>query len=149
MSFELLLLLLNCIMTWIMVGVILFVQVVHYPMFARYPKETFAEVAREHQSRTFWVVMPPMILELLSSLALLVWRPPSIPVWDVWLGVMCVGIWGFSTVLLQIPCHVRLERDGFSDTVHRRLVQTNVIRTVAWLVHGMLCLGMLTRVISP
>jgi len=53
-------LVLNVLASWTMVGVIWFVQVVHYPLLSVVPVESAASVAVEHQRRTGWVVMAPM-----------------------------------------------------------------------------------------
>jgi len=44
--------------TLVMVGVIWFVQVVHYPLMARVSASEFAAYEREHQNRTTFVVAP-------------------------------------------------------------------------------------------
>ena len=43
-------------------------------------------------------------------------------------------IW-LSTMVLQVPCHRRLET-GFDAAVARRLVRTNWVRTFAWTALG-------------
>jgi hypothetical protein len=126
------LLLVNTAATWVMVGVIWFVQLVHYPMLARYADFPAAE--REHQRRTSWVVFPPMAAELLTSVLLVVARPDSAALWA---GGGLVAVWGFSTALVQVPLHDRLSA-GFDPALHRRLVRTNWVRTIAWTVRGLL-----------
>lgn len=128
------LVLLNAVATWAMVGVIWFVQLVHYPLFAAYAGDGFGRAMADHQRRTFWVVFPLMMTELVTSLALL-----ATPGWLPWVGAACVGVWGFSTVLVQVPLHGRLGRDGFDPPTARWLVQTNWVRTAAWSLHGGLC----------
>ena len=93
------LLLANAAATWAMVGVIWFVQLVHYPLFAAHAGDGFRAVMAEHQRRTFRVVFPLMLTELVTSLGL----PAVIPGWWPWAGVGLVGVWGFSTVLVQVP----------------------------------------------
>ena len=129
----------NAAATWAMVGVIWFVQLVHYPLFAGYAGDGFRAVMAEHQRRTFWVVFPLMLTELVTTFALLAARPGWLP----WAGMTCVGVWSLSTALVQIPLHGRLERDGFAPTTHRRLVRSNWVRTAAWTVHGGVCCGLL------
>lgn len=111
-----------------MFGVIWFVQIVHYPLFARVGAEGFAEYERAHQRRTSAVVIPLMLIELVTAAWLVVTRT-SDPV--AWIGAGLVAvIWG-STFLVQVPLHARLER-GFDAHTVTRLVRSNWIRTIAW-----------------
>ncbi len=139
MSVELAILLANAAATWLMCGVIWFVQLVHYPLFARYDREGFRAAMAEHQAFTGRVLAPPMLVELTTSLLLLVARPDAVPVWAAWVGAALAGVWGSSTVGLQIPIHNRLAAGGFDATLHRRLVRSNWIRTAAWSLRAVLC----------
>ena len=65
----------NTIATAVMVGVIWFVQVVHYPLLAQFGSTQSVAVAEQHQQRTGYVVGLPMLVEGLSTLWLLVRRP--------------------------------------------------------------------------
>lgn len=58
-----LLLLLNAVATWTMVGLIWFVQRVHYPLLALIGTDRARPVAIEHQRRTAQVVGLPMAVE--------------------------------------------------------------------------------------
>ena len=140
------LLLANAAATGVMVGVIWFVQRVHYPLFDRFDRADFRATEAAHQARTFGVVFPPMLIELVTALGLLAVRPPGVPAWQAWVGAGLVGVWGFSTGLVQIPLHGRLERGGYDGRTHRLLVTTNWLRTAAWTARGGLCAVMLAEV---
>jgi len=47
-----------------------------------------------------------------------------------------------STGFWQVPAHRRLE-GGFDVATHRRLVQTNWVRTVAWSARAVIALALL------
>lgn len=122
----------HLVATVFMAGVIVFVQVVHYPLMAGVRAADFVSYERRHTVRTGWVVIPPMLVEL-GSAVWLVARPPvqaAAPLAYTGLGLILL-IW-ISTALLQAPAHGRLVA-GFDAAVHRRLVRTNWIRTGAWL----------------
>ncbi len=121
--------LLHLVSTLLMAGVILFVQIVHYPLMSRVGTSSFAAYEADHTSRTSWVVMPLMLTELVTAV-LLALVGPSRGVAYVGLALLAV-IW-LSTFLLQVPAHRRLS-GGFDPSAHKRLVRTNWIRTVAWL----------------
>lgn len=129
----------NAAATWAMVGVIWFVQLVHYPLFPAYAGDGFRAAMLAHQRRTGRVVAPLMLTEVVTSLVL----PAVLPGWLPWAGVGLVGVWAVSTAVVQTPLHGRLERDGFDAAVARRLVRTNWLRTVAWTLHALLCGWML------
>lgn len=140
--FPPLILLLNTAATGVMIGLIWFVQVVHYPLFARVGQAGFAAYAREHQRRTTWVVALPMLLEA-GTAVLLALRPPAgVPPALAWAGLALVGVLWASTLWLQVPQHTRLA-SGFDAESARRLVRGNWVRTVAWTLRGMLVLYML------
>lgn len=127
-----------------MTGVIWFVQVVHYPLMASVGVEGYALYQRAHQRLTTFVVAPPMIVELLTAAALVVWRPVNVPQWAAWLGLVLVGLVWTSTAMLQIPAHQRLAT-RFDADVHRRLVRGNWVRTVLWSARTALASWMLVR----
>ena len=120
--------------TLFMTGVIWFVQVVHYPLFARTGAAGFADYERDHARRTGWVVGPAMMLELLLALALAARGGMA-----AWAGLALLAVIWLSTALVQVPLHRRLQ-GGFDAAAHRRLVRTNWLRTAAWTLRAALAL---------
>jgi len=131
--------------TWMMVGLIWFVQIVHYPLFARVGTNLFAEYEIAHSRWTTWVVGPPMLVEAATALVLLLGKPERISSVHLWLGSILLLIIWLSTAFLQVPQHESLTR-GFAADAHRFLVTSNWIRTVAWTLRGVLVLTMLACV---
>ena len=125
--------------TLFMVGLIWFVQVVHYPLKRAVGQEHFPSYHHDHVVLTGWVVGPPMLLEAGSALVLVLWPSTLIdPTWAlVGLGLLLI-VWA-ATAFFSIPAHDRLAKD-FDPGVHRRLVRTNWIRTLAWSLRGILWL---------
>jgi len=139
-----LLLLANAAATLFMVGVIWFVQVVHYPLFSRVGRPGFAAYSGSHSRLTGLVVGPPMLVEAATAVALVVRTPPGISVPLVWTGLVLVaGIW-LSTALLQSPRHTILGR-GFDPSAHQFLVTSNWLRTVLWSLRGLVVLWILSQ----
>ncbi|WP_145058349.1 hypothetical protein [Lignipirellula cremea] len=134
-------LLLHLAATLYMVGLIWFVQIVHYPLLANVGADEFSSYERSHTSKTTWVVGPPMLVEAATAVLLFWLRPIGLPSWQLWMGVSLLLVIWASTVALQVPCHQALS-NGFDATVHRRLVSTNWIRTVAWSLRGVAVLLM-------
>jgi len=129
--------------TWFMVGLIWFVQIVHYPLFAAVGEDRWIAYEARHQRRTTIVVIPVMLVELITAVMLAVGagveRAPAILAWN---GIVLLAIiWG-STFAVQVPLHARLARQHAPRTV-RTLVLTNWVRTFAWSARGGLALALL------
>lgn len=126
--------------TLFMAGLIWFVQLVHYPLFARVDGRVFPAYEIEHMRRTGRVVTPAMLVEAAAAIAL--FFDPQVPAPLAWGGAgLLAAIW-LSTAFLQAPGHLALRR-GFDASLHARLVRTNWIRTAGWSLRGILALAML------
>ena len=92
---------------------------------------TFCRYSRLHQSRTSYVVGPPMLIEALSGLALIAWSPilRTSPAFYVSLALLTL-VW-LSTAFWQVPLHKSFLQSCDRNAVER-LVRTNWIRTIAW-----------------
>ena len=121
---------LNLAATLYMTGLIWFVQLVHYPLFAKVGTETFAAYESLHRHLTGLTVAPAMLLELATAI-LLVRQPSLLPTGWAWAGLALVAVIWASTFLLQVPQHDILQY-GFEARSHERLVASNWIRTAAW-----------------
>lgn len=142
-----LLLLVHVAATLIMLGVILVVQVVHYPLFGHVGAEGYAAYQAEHMRRITVIVLPVMTVELATAVALVCLHPTELPAWMAWTGLVLVGLIWCSTALLQVPLH-RTLCDGFDAATHRRLVATNWIRTGCWGARGVLALWMVALLLG-
>ncbi len=133
--------------TLFMVGVIWFVQVVHYPLFSRVGPEKFSLYSEAHSRLTTYVVGPPMLVEALTALLLVFQRPEGVPLAAALIGLaLVVAVW-LSTALLQVPRHTTLG-SGFDRRAWTGLVLSNWVRTVAWSARGGLVLWMAARAID-
>lgn len=131
----------HLIVTWVLVGLIWTIQIVHYPLFEKVGPEQFCEYHRFHIERITWLVVPLMLGEVLTALSLLFlgWRavgfllslPPLALVW-------------LSTFTLQAPLHQRLQQMGYDLSLLQALTRTNWLRTLAWLLRGMLLAPFIT-----
>lgn len=139
-----LVLFLHAAATLYMVGLIWFVQVVHYPLLASVGVEGYPAYQEAHSRCTTWVVAPAMLLEVVTAFWLLVARPASLPVSLVGAGLALLVLAWVSTWALQVPQHAILER-GFDAAAHAKLVSSNWIRTAAWSARGVLVLNFLWR----
>jgi hypothetical protein len=131
---DVLLLVANLVASAAMTGLIWFVQVVHYPLFAAVAPvgdDGFRAYETSHRFRTGFVVMPFMGLELLAAVALVLATPDGLPRAAAGgLLVLLLVVLG-TTFLVSVPAHEALNR-GFDAAAHRRLCRTNWIRTAGW-----------------
>lgn len=134
----------NAFATCVMVGVIWFVQVVHYPLLATIGQDRASEIAQEHQRRTGWVVGLPMAIEGVTTLWLLVQRPQHVNVLLPWLAAILLAVALASTLFLSVPLHEKMANSPTAD-IGARLVRTNWPRTVAWTLRGVLTFVMLLQ----
>ena len=141
------LLLLQLVSTLALVGLIWFVQVVHYPLFGKVGVAGFHDYEQSHQQRTTLVVAPLMLTEAVTSLALLWVRPATVPSALAVGGVLLVGLIWVSTFFWQVPAHERLAK-SFDTATHRKLVQSNWLRTAAWSFRGVLVCWMCSQLLS-
>ena len=130
--------------TLVMMGLIWFVQVVHYPLFTHVPEHAFVAYEAAHTQRTAYVVGPPMAAEGLTALALVASPPDGVSQLLAFGSLAVLGLVTASTFLLQVPLHSRLAQRWAAADAHR-LVQTNWIRTVGWSVRGVLALVMVAQ----
>lgn len=127
--------------TLAMTGLIWFVQIVHYPLMRRVGVDGFTQYERQHARRTSVVVGPLMLAEMVTAVILTI-TPPTDGQTLTRIGLGLLAMIWFSTAVLQVPCHRRLER-GYDSEVIRRLVATNWLRTVAWTARAVIALLLL------
>ena len=142
------LLLIHAAATWLMLGVILVVQRVHYPLFRYVRADDYAAFQALHMRRITWIVAPTMTTEL-ATVGWIAWTaPPGVSAWMTWAGLGLVLFIWTTTGLVQVPLHARLT-DGFDAAAHRRLVATNWLRTGAWALRAPLALWILGHGLAP
>ena len=125
-----------------MAGLIWLIQIVHYPLFNFVGKNEFQVYHNGHSVLITPLVGAVMIIELISSILLVVFPPKNISITIPIIGFILVFIIWASTAFLQIPQHNALA-NAYELKAYNLLVQTNWIRTIAWSMRGFLLLYML------
>ncbi len=138
--------LLNIASTLYMVGVILTVQLVHYPLMNWVEPAQFREFHGAHSRQMTWVVLLPMVVELGTSGWLALQPLPGVPKWLLWAGLTLAVLTWAATFFISVPLHGKLS-GGFDSGVHQALVRTNWVRTVLWTLHGIVVLDILRRLL--
>ncbi|HPE84768.1 MAG TPA: hypothetical protein PLO43_01135 [Chlamydiales bacterium] len=127
--------------TWVMVGIMWFVQTVHYPLYRKI-HEGFVSYERCHLRRAAWLMGPVMIVEVITALFLIGLSPSAVLTKLASINfVLLILIW-VSTCLFQVQQHQMLSI-RFSRKIHHNLLNTNWVRTALWTARGILVLVML------
>ena len=127
-----------------LVGLIWFVQLVAYPLFAHVPPEAFPAYHAAHSHLIGFLVAPLMMAELGAALAFAA-DPGGLCSRRAALAGLALALvaWGV-TFLVSVPQHAVLGA-GFEADAHAVLVGSNWLRTVAWTARGALLIGPLLR----
>ena len=113
--------------TLAMAGALWVVQLAIYPLFSAIGRDDFPGYHRRYAQRIGCVVAPLMLLE--AGTAVWLWRAGAgSSGFALSLGLLTV-VW-VSTFAVQVPLHRRLA-GGYDTALHRRLVLSNWIRTLA------------------
>ncbi|MFL5330342.1 MAG: hypothetical protein ACJ8C4_15685 [Gemmataceae bacterium] len=139
-----LVLLANVASTLFMTGLIWFVQIVHYPLFAQSGRDQFAAYHSAHSAATTRLVAVPMLIEMITAIILAIAPPAPGVIAASWAGLGLIVLIWLSTAALQIPNHTRLST-GFDARTHRSLVRGNWIRSIGWSVRTALMLTVLWK----
>jgi hypothetical protein len=133
--------------TLALTGVSWFVQVVHYPLFARVGAPGWAGYAAAQRRRLEWAIGVPMVLELLTA----AWLVVSPPAWlprgmAAGLAALVALVW-VLTLRLERPLRERLSR-RFDGRAHQALVLTHWVRVLAWWTRSTFLLSVLAQVLT-
>ncbi len=137
-------LLVNLAATFVMVGIIWFVQIVHYPLFSRVGAAGFPAYSGAHSRLTGLVVGPPMLAEAATAVALVLGPPAGVPLWLAATGLALLAVIWLSTAVWQSPRHRELG-GGFDPASYRFLVASNWLRTACWSARGLVVLWMAAK----
>lgn len=123
--------------TWFMVGLIWFIQLVHYPLLGDVSKYRTAAYHHTHMRLATWVVAPAMLVEFLSGVFLVCCPPDyfALPLGITGLALLII-IW-LSSAFLQAPRHKWLA-EKYDQSTHQSLVASNWVRTISWSCRGLL-----------
>ena len=119
---------LNVISAFLLTGVIWTIQIVHYPSFHYIDKLSFTNFHNFHERRISIIVMPLMLIELITSIALYIHN-----MWSIIfaLNLLIVVLIWCSTFFVQVPIHSILSEKKDKNLIEK-LVNTNWIRTFLW-----------------
>ncbi|MCB1082180.1 MAG: hypothetical protein KDK63_03435 [Chlamydiia bacterium] len=122
--------------TWILVGIMWFSQVVHYPLYKKI-KEGFVEYERSHIKRSALLLAPLMVIEAITAFFLISESPSGVLTTLAGINLIFLILIWLSTFLFQVSFHQKLSI-RFSPKILRNLITSNWVRTILWTLKGLL-----------
>ena len=127
----------NLVLSFVAVGLIWTIQLVHYPSMRYISKDKFPAYHNFHSIRISILAMPLMFGELVTSI-MLWYQNFNNAIQTVFLInlIIVVLIWS-STFLIQVPLHNALSKEKNTEKISK-LICTNWIRTILWTLRSIL-----------
>lgn len=122
----------------IMVGVSLITHFVTYPSFKLIKSSIFSEFHKSYTNKMLLIVAPVMILELISSILLVIFDVSDNDT-EIGLLITLVLIW-FLTFFTIVPIHNKLAVNYTKD-LNQKLIKYNGFRTALWIIKLILFIG--------
>jgi hypothetical protein len=99
-----------------------------YPCLAHVEENVFVEWHQTYSARIALFVFPLLCGQAIIVGIMIYYSGSFLTLLSAAMIALC---WA-STFGLSVPCHARLQRFGKNLTVIRKLVRTNLIRTILW-----------------
>ena len=121
-----------------MVGVSLITHFVTYPSFKLIKSSIFSEFHKSYTNKMLFIVAPVMILELISSLFLVIFDVSDNNT-EIGLLISLLLIW-FLTFFIIVPIHNKLTVN-YNKDLNQKLIKYNGLRTIFWIIKLILFIG--------
>ena len=121
-----------------MVGISLITHFVTYPSFKLIKSSIFSEFHKSYTNKMLLIVAPVMILELISSILLVIFDVSDNDT-EIGLLITLVLIW-FLTFFTIVPIHNKLAVNYTKD-LNQKLIKYNGFRTALWIIKLILFIG--------
>ena len=122
----------------VMVGVSLITHFVTYPSFKLIKSSIFSEFHKSYTNKMLFIVAPLMILELISSLLLVIFDISDNNT-EIGLLISLMLIW-FLTFFIIVPIHNKLTVN-YNKDLNQKLIKYNGLRTIFWIIKLILFIG--------
>ena len=122
----------------IMVGVSLITHFVTYPSFKLIKSNTFFYFYKSYTKKMLFIVAPVMILELISSLLLVIFDISDNNT-EIGLLITLILIW-LLTFFTIVPIHNKLTVN-YNKDLNQKLIKLNGLRTILWILKLILFIG--------
>ena len=121
-----------------MVGVSLITHFVTYPSFKLIKSSLFSEFHKSYTKKMLFIVAPVMILELISSLLLVIFDISDNQT-EIGLLITLILIW-ILTFFNIVTIHNKLTVN-YNKDLNQKLIKLNGLRTILWILKLILFIG--------
>ena len=121
-----------------MIGISLITHFVTYPSFKLIKSSSFSEFHKSYTNKMLFIVAPVMILELISSLLLVIFDVSDNNT-EIGLLISLMLIW-FLTFFIIVPIHNKLILN-YNKDLNQKLIKYNGLRTILWIIKLILFIG--------
>ena len=121
-----------------MIGVSLITHFVTYPSFKLIKSSLFSGFHKSYTNKMLFIVAPVMILELISSLFLVIFDVSDNNT-EIGLLISLILIW-FLTFFIIVPIHNKLSVN-YNKDLNQKLIKYNGLRTIFWIIKLILFIG--------
>jgi hypothetical protein len=128
-------------------GCMMALQLQHYAIYPAVGREAFAEyISANNRSARIPTIVPAMVL-LVTSILLVIYRPPFVHPWEAAAGLALNLLTLFSTFMWQRSLQAEMARAGYDEAKTQLLIRTNWVRTISYLLLAILSISILNRLV--
>jgi hypothetical protein len=129
-------------------GCMMVLQLQHYAIYPAVGRDAFAEyLGANNRAAMIPTILPAMLL-LLTSFALVIYRPLFVHSWEAAAGLALNLLAFFSTFKWQRRLQGEMAIHGYDESKVQLLIRSNWLRTVAYFLLAILSISILTRVVQ-
>lgn len=121
---------------------------VNYRTWHRIGGEHFRHYHRAVGRRIVAYLVAPFGVGVLLTAALVMWRPPAIPLWPILISLGLNGVAIVVTLGWQLPAQRRFDRDGWSAEAIARLMKAEWFRFVPHALNALLFLWLMGQLLA-
>lgn len=102
------------------------------PDTAWWVKKEFVPFHVHAGKRLIPVFVLPAVLACLLGIGLLMFRPVAMPLWAAVVVALCAVVILATTIIVEVPKHSWLDKNGKSEEVIQALIRSNLPRALCW-----------------
>ena len=130
------LILYNFLISIFMFSVILMTQIVNYPLFSNISQNQLINYHSSYVKKISYIVIPAMSSEIVVALFLFYYHNSFLTISSLSVIILIF----ISTMYIQVPIHNKISKD-----LIKKLILTNWIRTILWLLKSIISVKLLNK----
>ena len=109
---------------------ILLVQIIIYPAFNNINVEVFSEWHHSYMQKISIIVGPLMLIQPVIVISQCLTQNTLLCYFSI---IMILIVW-IVTFIYSVPCHNLLQQEGYDKVIVDKLIITNWLRTIPWMI---------------